>query len=63
MYLKSKLSYTNQKKKKKEKKEVGDDFNICVLNLLPEVSTLPSLLAISLAKVEMFFFFFLQFFT
>ena len=37
----------------KEKKEVGDDLGICILNLLSEVGTLPSLVAICLVKMEM----------
>ena len=32
------------------KQEVGDNLSICVLNLIPEVSTLPSLVAIVLVK-------------
>ena len=32
--------------------EVGDDLSVFVLNFLPEVSTLPSLVAISFLKVE-----------
>ena len=35
------------------KQEIGDDLSVCVVNLLPVVSTLPSLVAISLMKVEM----------
>ena len=31
---------------------VGDDVSVCVLNLLPSVSTLPCLLVINLAIVE-----------
>ena len=34
----------------KYEQEVGDDFSFCVLNLLPEVNTLSSLVAISLWK-------------
>ena len=34
------------------KQDVGDDLNVCVLNLLPEVSILPSLVSISLVKVK-----------
>ena len=30
----------------------GDDLSVCVLNILPKVSSLPSLLAINLVKVE-----------
>ena len=36
----------------KEKKN-GDDLGICILNLLSEVGTLPSLVAICLVNVEM----------
>ena len=35
--------------------EVGDDSNVCVLNILPKVSSLPSLLAINLVKIEIDF--------
>ena len=37
-----------------EKPEFGDDLNICVLKLLPEVSTLPSsvVIAIDLTLVK-----------
>ena len=34
------------------REEVGDDLSVCVLNVLPKVSSLPSLLAINLVKVE-----------
>ena len=42
-----------------QKQEVSDDLGVYVLELLTEVSTLPSLVATSLVKKEMFF----QFFT
>ena len=34
------------------KQEVGDDISVCTLNILHKVSSLPSLLAINLVKVE-----------
>ena len=34
------------------RQEVGGDLNICVMNILPKVSSLPSLLAINLMKME-----------
>ena len=39
-----------------KKQEVGDDLSVCVLNILPKVSSLPSLLSINLVKVEYRFF-------
>ena len=39
--------------KSKDKQEVGYDLNICKLNLLSKVSTLSSIVAISLEKMEM----------
>ena len=44
--LQSFLRYT------KLQQEVGDDLGVCVLNLLPKVSTLTSLEALSLVKTE-----------
>ena len=41
---------------KPSKQNVGDDLNVCVLELLPEVSTLPSLVVISFSKVKIYFF-------
>lgn len=38
--------------KNKEKQEVSDDLSVCVLDFLPQVSTLPGLLAIILVTVE-----------
>ena len=35
-----------------KKQEVADDLSVCVLNILPKVSSLPSLLVINLVKVE-----------
>ena len=35
-----------------EKQEVGDDLGVCVMNILPKVNSLPSLLAINLKKME-----------
>ena len=32
--------------------EVGDDLSVCVMNILPKVSSLPSLSAINLMKME-----------
>ena len=34
------------------KQEVGDNLSVCVLNILPKVSSLPSSLAINLMKME-----------
>ena len=34
------------------KQEVGDDLHVCMMNILPKVSNLPSLLAINLMKME-----------
>ena len=34
------------------KQEVGDDLSVSVLDILPKVSSLPSLLAINLMKME-----------
>ena len=34
------------------KQEVGDDLSVCVLDIPPKVSNLPSLLAINLMKME-----------
>ena len=39
-------------RKIKTKQEIGDDLSTCVLNILPKVSSLPSLLAINRMKVE-----------
>ena len=39
-------------RRKKRKQEVGEDLGISVLNLLSEVSFLPSLAAINLVKVK-----------
>ena len=38
--------------KNKEKQEVSDDLSVWVLDFLPQVSTLPGLLAIILVTVE-----------
>ena len=38
------------KSKKKRKQEVGGDLSVCVMNILPKTSNLPSLLAINLTK-------------
>ena len=38
------------------KQEVGDDLSVCILSLLSEVNTLPSLVAISPVKLEKRFF-------
>ena len=35
----------------KLKQEVDDDLSVCAMNILPKVSSLPSLLAISLMKM------------
>ena len=32
--------------------EVGDDLDVCVVNLLPDVTTLPSLVAMSFMKLD-----------
>ena len=43
---------TDKKERKgKREQEVGRDLNLCVPNLLLEVSALPSLVVISLVKV------------
>lgn len=39
---------SDNKEKEKKKQEAGDDLRIFVLNLLPEVSTLTSLVTIRL---------------
>ena len=49
------IFFLKGKKTKEDKQEVGDELRICVLNLLPEVTTLLSL-AISLVKVKIIFF-------
>ena len=36
----------------KNRKEVGDDLSVCVLNILLKVSSLPILLAVNFTKVE-----------
>ena len=36
----------------KVKQELGDDLGVGVLNILPDVTTLSSLVAVSLVKVE-----------
>ena len=41
-----------KKQKQKKQQEVGDDLNVCVLNILPKASSLPGLFAINLTKVE-----------
>ena len=38
----------------KYEQEVGDNLSVCVLNILPKVSSLPNLLAINLVKVEIY---------
>ena len=35
-----------------DKQEVDDDLSVCMLNILPKVNSLPSLLAIILMKME-----------
>ena len=45
-------SRKSDEKEKKKKQEVGDDWSVCVINILPKVSSLPSLLAINLMKME-----------
>ena len=37
---------------KNSKQEVGDNLSVCALIVLSEISTLPSLAAITLGKVE-----------
>ena len=39
-----------------KEQEVTDELRVCVLNILPEVSTLSSLVAVSLVEVEIYFF-------
>ena len=41
-----------KEKEKKQEEEAGDDLSVCVMNILPKVSSLPSLLAINLMKME-----------
>ena len=41
--------------KEKTKHEFGNDLSICVLNVLPKVTTLPTLVVIGLAKVDIVF--------
>ena len=40
----------------KYEQEVGDNLSVCVLNILPKVSSLANLLAINLVKVEIYIF-------
>ena len=50
----SPVKNTDKKERKgKRKQEVGDDLRVCVLNILPEVSTMPSLVVINLVKEEL----------
>ena len=35
-----------------DKQEVDDDLSVCMMNIIPKVNSLPSLLAISLMKME-----------
>ena len=44
----------NSSTKKEKKTIVGDDLSVCVVKLLPEVSTPPSLVTINLVKVNFF---------
>ena len=41
---------------KNSKQEVGDNLSVSVLIIFTEVSTLPSLVAITLVKVRMYFY-------
>ena len=41
-----------KEKEKKQEEEAGDDLSVCVMNILLKVSSLPSLLAINLMKME-----------
>ena len=41
-----------KEKEKKQEEEAGDDLSVCVMNILLKVSSLPSLLAIDLMKME-----------
>ena len=41
-----------REREKEEKQEVGDNLSVCVMNILPKVSSLPNLLAINLMKME-----------
>ena len=45
-------SKSTDEKEKEEKQEVGDNLSVCVMNILPKVSSLPNLLAINLMKME-----------
>ena len=43
---------TVTRRKSKRKQGVGDDLSVCVLNILPKVSSLPKVLTVKLTKVE-----------
>ena len=43
---------TEKEKEKKQEEEAGDDLSVYVMNILLKVSSLPSLLAINLMKME-----------
>ena len=42
---------TGRGTKEKSRQEVGDKLSVCVLKVLPEVSTMPGLVTISIMKV------------
>ena len=43
---------TNETFQQSGKQEVGNDLSVCVMNILPKISSLPSLLAINLCKKD-----------
>ena len=45
----------NDETEKKNKRKVSDDLHVCMLNLLPKVNTLSSLVATSLATLCQYF--------
>ena len=50
------LRSLHQSSNKNQEQEVDDDLSVCALNLLPELSPISSLVAISLVKVEIQFY-------
>ena len=46
------LSYEDTFVEEQVKREVSEDLSVCVLNNLPKVSILPSLLVVNLTKVD-----------
>ena len=41
-----------KKEGKKKQQELGDDLSVCMMNILPKVSSLSSLLAVNLTKTK-----------